>query len=226
MALLVLLSCKDDKKNVISSSSQKTQAVSSSHALANSSQAALFEEPHLQGTFGHQSLILGATATAELAKFDPQFQVWLSEDYLPQIYTLDFEQEPPSPAKLQIRAPFALVMDFNHDHKQDLVLHGHNSTQERFLALVSTPTGYKVQIVQEWEISDQMGVLDSKVYDWDQGRKSHGLPCYLEKTDSKEWDFAITCAQLMDSTGNIQDDPIWTDYRFKKGKWISHEAEV
>lgn len=223
---LSLLACKDDKKDVVSSSSQNSPSSSWSDLQASSSATSAIDAPKLQGSFGQQVLLLGTTAQTVLHNFDPQFKAWEHSDYLPQITTLSPEEPKPTAQQLREFAPFAIVKDLNHDQRVDLIIHGRNNHQERFLALLSNAQGYQVEPIKDSEFPERNGITDPKVDDWDQGKKKHGLACDLVQNGDPQWQFAITCAQLADSTGEILNDPMWTDFRWSKGKWQSKEAEL
>lgn len=227
LAALALVACKDEKASAqVQVHSQPTLSSSSALQSSSSVQPMVFEQPKLQGKFGQQRLVLGATAEQALKNFDPQFKIWQNHDYLPSLFVLS-EYETVTAAELQKRAPFAIVMDFNGDQKNDLVVQGRNATLQRYLVLMSTPAGYQVQVLKDQDgIAMENDLQNAKVDDWEEGNKTYGLSCYLEKTDGMKTDFAITCAQLGDSTGEAFNDPSWADFTYKKGKWLRRDAEV
>lgn len=71
-----------------------------------------------------------------LHKYDPSFQAWTIDDFPKAVV----EFYPYSSNSL----PYAVTGDFNDDNRTDLILSGHNATQNLILGIISGPIGYSV----------------------------------------------------------------------------------
>ena len=91
-------------------------------------------------------LYLPPRMRSSLASFDSDFTIWGLSDY----NALLLGWYPYSETNL----PFVVLGDFNGDTKQDVVLHGHNTSADMVICLLSTSNGYHILIVDKWEVQD------------------------------------------------------------------------
>lgn len=114
----------------------------------------------------------------------PGFQHWTASEYHEGLrYSTD------SPDGRGVIAPYAIVLDLNGDGRDDLVLHGHDQHEHLLLCVISTKTGYAVQVVNRGTPIPTPAAIES----WKDGRRDDGLNevLSLPPADRKDWAFMI-----------------------------------
>ncbi len=94
------------------------------------------DQPAIFNGAGTSRLMLPATMRTALRDYDPDFQPYRYDDYLPSIR----KYQPPSKRS----SLFCVIGDFNGDGVADVALQGHSGQTDLLLAIVSTKKGFRV----------------------------------------------------------------------------------
>ena len=124
-------------------------------------------EPKINKHDGGFYLDIGKTVQDAVKRFDPFFEVWTENDFLPAI------RESYKPSAAQTMA--GIVGDFNGDKIKDVVLSGRNNKNNLLIAALSQPGGnFKVIEIERRPLTDPRR-------QWLEGPKgqTHGLWTFL-----------------------------------------------
>jgi len=113
----------------------------------------------------------------------PGFQHWSVSDYHEGL------RKPELANRRGTIAPYALVLDFNGDARDDLVVSGHDRDTHLLLCVISSKTGYSAQAVHRGRPIPVPASIES----WKDGRRDVGLNIVLSlpPPDRKDWAFVI-----------------------------------
>ncbi len=173
------------------------------------------EKPPLQIVRNGDALILimPAEVSAAISKVAPDFSPWQLKDYLPRV------QEEFGKIQKGV-APFAIIVDINHDGLKDLVVEGHTPKEAFTIAVLSTRNGYVAHILNKW---GKVNPIDTKDVD-EKGKVSSGLNSYLDinkytRSKKSTYIFEIIYIQIQTPDGGLS-DPAVIEYYLKNGKFI------
>ena len=188
-------------------------------ALSMSEANAQVQLPTISREGGNFVLTLSGEMESALQRFKPGFKTWESADYSINAHKLLRVDS------LQLRTPFALIIDANKDGKPDVILDGHDDSNCLLLCLLSNKEGYIVDVLHTSDL-----VVPSEIVSFEEGVKDSGL-CYVfsstcEWTTEEHFDphktfvFQIVYPQRADSAGHLAYDGGSVSYYFENGKFI------
>jgi len=124
------------------------------------------EEPSVGMAGNERVLNLGKEQRMAIRGYNPDFQIRRQADYLPSL----LKQYPFSNRQL----PFAVIGDFNGDGRNDVVLQGHDKTNELLIAVLSSSSGPSVMEIMK------SALVDPKTESYGMGdHNEYGLWVYL-----------------------------------------------
>ena len=154
-----------------------------------------------------EKTLLNDEMSLALKTFNPRFEAWKPDDYLPAIQQSASEKK---------RLPYALILDVNKDKKNDIILDGHDDKNNLLLCLLSNSKGYSVITI------DKKDLLNPKTLEhWNDRKKEFGLNYYLWPKDDGTG-FTLAYPQEVDAEGELSEDGAMVELNFKDGKF--HET--
>lgn len=122
-------------------------------------------------------IVLSPGRREALKKYNPDFQAWKSEDYLPSLIQLYEFKSYHRKDYFAYQTPSALIGDFNGDAAPDVVMMGHDSKNSLTIALMSGGSGYRVVELGKGSLKNPKEEWYG-MYGGDEGRE-YGLSSYL-----------------------------------------------
>ena len=156
-----------------------------------------------------------------IENFNPDFEMWKSEDYTPTILNEDYERD--NPRKL----PFALIVDANKDNIPDVILDGHDNQRALLIGVISENDEYRVLIIDKKKL-----VSPRTIENMFEGKKEYGLSYYLwtlkEIKETKETNevFMIAYPQQTTADGELLNDGSFVTYRYLSGKFEAEDLAL
>ncbi len=154
-----------------------------------------------------------------IQKLNPKFTAWNSGDYTQNVRNEVIESKDPR------RAPFALILDVNHDGIPDLILDGHDDQAAILMCVYSADKAFKAIEIRRDALFQPKSV--DNYYD---GKLDPGIPYFIwppnkKAAASNRYTFSIGYPQAIDKDGNEGCDPSILDFKFTRGKFIERSAQ-
>ena len=154
-----------------------------------------------------EKALLNDKMSLALKTFNPRFEAWKPDDYLPAIQQSAIEKK---------HLPYALILDVNKDKKNDIVLDGHDDKNNLLICLLSNPKGYSVITIDKNDLTNPQTLEH-----WNDGKKEFGLNYYLWPNNDGTG-FTLAYPQEVDAEGGLSEDGAMVELNFKDGKF--HET--
>ncbi len=159
-------------------------------------------------------IVLPQKMKKAIENFNPDFEMWKSEDYTPTILNEDHQKD--SPQKL----PFALIVDANKDNVPDVILDGHDKKKSLLIGVISKGNGYRVLTIEEKKL-----VSPRTIQNMFEGKKEYGLSYFLwtlkegKETKEKNEVFMIGYPQQTTADGKLLNDGAFLIYLYLNKKF-------
>lgn len=112
-----------------------------------------------------------------MRKYNPDFRVWKSEDYLPSLIQLYEFKSSPRKGYFAYQTPSVVIGDFNGDFTPDVIMMGCDKTNNLTVAIMSGSKGYRVIELGKSPVKNPMEEWYG-MYGGDEGRE-YGFSSYL-----------------------------------------------
>jgi hypothetical protein len=182
------------------------------HSVAASDQHPVINKD--QGT-----IVLPHKMKKAIEAFNPDFEMWKTEDYTPKVVNDDPQKD--NPKKL----PFALIVDANKDNIPDVILDGHDKEKFLLIGVISEKDDYRVLLIEK----KTLYFYPRKMENTFEGKNEYGLPYYLWTLEGKKAARENKAVLLVvyPQQARADDTPIndasIIEYRYSNGKFQIRE---
>ena len=160
-------------------------------------------------------IVLPAKMKKAIESFNPDFEMWNTEDYTPKVVNDDPQKD--NPKKL----PFALIVDANKDNIPDVILDGHDEGNYLLIGVISEKDEYRVLLIDK----KTLYFYPRKMENTFEGKDEYGLPYYLftlEGTKAAKENnavFMIIYPQQTTTDGASINEVYFIEYRYSNGEF-------
>lgn len=160
-------------------------------------------------------IVLPPKMKKAIENFNPDFEMWKTEDYTPKVVNDDPQKD--NPRKL----PFALIVDANKDNIPDVILDGHDKERFLLIGVISEKDEYRVLLIER----KTLYFYPRKMENTFKGKNEYGLPYYLWTLEGKKAArgknavFLVVYPQQTKADGALINDGYIIEYRYSNGKF-------